>query len=306
MAITFNINGLGFAKLNTTAMPVTSIAYTPNLGVEPFRSGGDINASMVRRAGSRPVYRFTAPLDSVWSALSSFLPVTLTAFEMHAAAFTGGVRQSTGATQWKLNTGTGTAYAVISSIYPTSGPVPVMLADVMVYICSTDGLADPVTSSTGALPALGATPNLHTLGPIVDNTTAQWGVKSWRIDAGTQMEPIQADGFFYPNSYRVGAIQAAATIAHTDAVTLYTALTSDGKDATGAGILLYARGYNMTTKVLTTTGYSFTFATCFASLDQIVLAETNLPETGVTVTSYAAPGTLTHPITVATSATLPT
>jgi hypothetical protein len=58
--------------------------------------------------------------------------------------------------------------------------------------------------------------------------------------------------------------------------------------------------------VLTTTGYSFTFLNCFASLDQILLAETNLPETGVTVTSYAAPGALTHPITVATSATLPT
>jgi hypothetical protein len=306
MAITFNINGLGFAKLNTTTMPVTSIAYTPNLGVEPFRSGGDINASMVRRAGSRPVYRFTAPLASVWGALSSFLPVTLTAFEMHAATFSGGIRLATGATQWKLNTVTGTAYAVISSIYPTAGPVPVMMADVLVYICAIDGLADPVTTSTGSLPTLGATPDLHTLGPVVDNTTAQWGVKSWRIDTGVQMEPIQADGFFYPNAYRVGAVQASATLAHTDAVTIYNALTSDGKDATGAGILLYARGYNVTTKVLTTTGYSFTFAKCFAALDQILLAETSLPETGVTVTSYADPGSLTHPITVATSATLPT
>lgn len=306
MAATFTISGLGFAKLNSTTMPVTSISYSPNMGTEPFRSGGDISASMIRRAGGKPVFRFAAPLASVWSALSSFMPQALTAFEMHAALFSGGSRTSTGATQFKLDTINGSAYAVISSVYPTGGAVPVVMAEVTVYICSTAGLVDPVTSSTGALPTLGSTPALHTIGPMVDNTTAMWGVKTWRIDTGVSMEPIQSDGFFYPTSYRVGSIQASATMAHADAVSMYSALTSDGKDSTGSGFILYARAYNMTTKVLDTTGYSFTFAKAFASLDQISLNGTDLPETGVTMTSYADPGTLTHPITVATSATLPT
>lgn len=163
-----------------------------------------------------------------------------------------------------------------------------------------------MTSSTGALPSLASTPNLHTTGPLVDNTSAVWGLKSWRIDPGVVMEPIQSDGFFYPSTYRAGAIQATATVAHADAASLYAALTSDGKDATGAGLILYARGYNMSTKVLAATGHSFTFASAFAALDQIRLAGTSSPEVGVTVSAYAAPGTLTHPITVATSATLPT
>jgi hypothetical protein len=306
MPVSFTVSGMGFAKLNATTMPATDITYTPNLGVEPFRSGGDINASMVRRAGARPVFRFTAPLASVWGALTSFLPVTLSAFEMHAALFSGPLRTTTGATQFKLDTTNGDAYAQITSVYPTGGAVPVILAEVTVYLCSKLGLVDPVTSSTGALPTLGATPDMHTTGPLVDNASAVWGIRSWRIDLGVAMEPIQADGFFYPTAYRAGAIQAQAVIAHSDVVALYAALTSDGKDSTGAGFILYARGYNMSTKVLNTTGYSFTFATAFAALDQIRLAGTAQAETGVTLTSYTAPGSVVHPITVATSATLPT
>jgi len=306
MAVAFTVSGLGFAKLNATTMPATDISYSPNMGVEPFRSGGDISASMIRRSGGRPVFRFTAPLASVWGALSSFLPVTLSAFEMHAALFSGTARTSSGATQFKLDTTNGDAYGLITGIYPTGGAVPVVMAEVTVYLCSKAGLVDPVTSSTGTLPTLGATPDLHTIGPMVDNATAQWGLKTWRIDTGVGMEPIQADGLFYPTTYRVGAIQASATVAHADVVTLFASLTSDGKDATGAGFILYARGYNMTTKVLAATGYSFTFANAFASLERISLGGTAIADMGVTLTSYAAPGSLVHPITVATSATLPT
>ncbi len=308
MTTTFTVSGLGFAKLNSTTIPATDIAYTPNLATEPFRSGGDISASMIRRAGSRPAFRFTAPLASVWTALASFLPVSLSAFEMHAALFSGVSRIATGATQFKMDTTAGHAlvFAVITGIAPTGGPVPVIMAEVTCYVCAPNGLTDPIISSTGALPTLSATPDLHTMGPLMDNATAYWGTKSWRIDTGVGMEPIQFDGMFYPTTYRQGAIQASATISHADAVAVYAALTSDGKDATGAGFILWARGYNMTTKVLDTTGYTFTFANAFANLAQITLSGTNIAETGITLMSYAAPGTLTHPITVATSATLPT
>jgi len=306
MAIAFTVSGMGFAKLNTTTMPITDISYSPNMGVEPFRSGGDISASMMRRSGGRPVFRFSAPLASVYGTLSSLLPVTLSAFEMHSAVFSGVNRTATGATQYKLNTANGDAYALITGIVPSGGPVPVVMAEVTVYLCSKDGLADPVTTSTGALPTLSSTPALHTTGPMVDNATTIWGLKTWRMDLGVGMEPIQADGFFYPSTYRVGAIQASATIAHSDVATLFAALTSDGKDATGAGFILHARAYNMTTKVLDTTGYSFTFTNAFAALDQIRLSGTAMAETGITLTSYATPGTLTHPVTVATGATIPT
>ena len=79
MANTFTISGLGFAKLNTTTMPVLSIEYTPNMATDPFRSGGDLGPTMIRRAGAMPVMRFTVPLDAAYSALSSLLPGTLPA-----------------------------------------------------------------------------------------------------------------------------------------------------------------------------------------------------------------------------------
>ena len=306
MPIAFTLSGLGFAKLNLVTMPVIDISHTPNMGAEPFRSGGDISASMVRRSGGRPAFRFTAPLAAVWGVLGSFLPVQLTACEMHLALFSAsGIRGATG-TQIKLDTITGDAYAILTGIYPSGGAVPVILAEVTVYLCSKAGLLDPVASSTGALPALSASPALHTLGPVVDASAVLWGTKTWRIDTGVAMEPVQADGFFYPTTYRVGAIQASCTVAHADAVSLFAALTGDGKDATGVGFVVYARAYNMTTKVLDTTGYSFTFLNAFASLDQIRLAGTSVPEAGITLLSYAAPGVATHPITVATAAILPT
>ena len=102
------------------------------------------------------------------------------------------------------------------------------------------------------------------------------------------------------------AIAATASVTHADISAIYSALTSDGKDATGAGIILYARAYNMTTKVLDTVGYSFTFATCFATLDRMALSGTDLADSTLRLTAYAAPGSLVHPVTVATSATIPT
>lgn len=306
MANTFTISGLGFAKLNTTTMPVLSIEYTPNMATDPFRSGGDLSPTMVRRAGAMPVMRFTVPLDAAYSALSSLLPVTLTAFEMYAATFTSGSRGSTGANIYKLDTLNATAIACLTAVSAAQGGPNLAIAEVTVYFCSNDGITDPITTTTGALPTLGAQPNLHVLGPMVDDTTARWGLKQWRIDFGVSMEPIRADGFFYPSSYRYNAIGATASFTHSDISALYTALTSDGKDATGAGFILYARAYNMTTKVLTTTGYSFTFAKAFATLDRMALSGTDIADTTVRMTAYANPGTLTHPVTVATAATLPT
>lgn len=306
MAVSFSVSGLGFAKLNTTTMPITSIEYSPNLGVEPFRSGGDIAPSMVRRAGARPVFRFTAPLDSVYGVLGSLLPVTLTAMEMYSTIFSGPLRTATGATIYKLDTTNGHAYACISAISASGGPIPLALAEVTVFLCSNAGLLNPVTSSTGALPTLGATPNLHVLSTLVDNATGRWGVKNWRIDVGMNMEPIQMDGFFFPTDYRLGAISATASIAHADVVAIFGALTGLGKDGTGAGFILYARAYNMATKLLDVVGYSFTFLNAFAELDSIGLQGTDIANAVLRLTAYAAPGTLVHPVTVGTSATIPT
>lgn len=306
MAVTFSVSGLGFAKLNALTMPITSIEYSPNLGAEPFRSGGDINPSMVRRAGARPVFRFTAPLDAVYGAIASLLPVTLSAFEMYSTIFSGPLRTATGATAYKLDTTNGDAYACITGISASGGAVPLALAEVTVYLCSKAGLINPVTTSVGALPTLGATPNLHALSTMVDNATGRWGVKNWRIDVGLAMEPIQMDGMFFPTSYRLGAISATASIAHADVVAIYGALTGMGKDATGAGFILYARAYNMTTKLLDTTGYSFTFTNSFAELDSLQLNGTDIANAVLRLTSYSVPGILVHPVTVATSATIPT
>lgn len=308
MATTFTVSGMGFAKLNTATIPVEDISFTPNMGIEPFRSGGDLSASMIRRTGGQPAFRFTASLDSVYSALGGFGPVSLTAMEMYAALFTPPNRTATGATRWTVPSAgtTNKAYAVITGISSTGSGIPRVVAEVTVFIAATDGITDPVSTSTAALPTLGSTPNIHVMSGFTDNTTTYWGVANWRIDIGIGMEPIQMDGLFYPTEYRVGAIQATASITHKDAVTVYNAMTMDGKDATGAGFILWARAYNMTTKVLTTTGYSFTIANCFATLDSVDLSGTDMGTATLRLTSYAAPGTLTHPIAVATSATLPT
>ena len=309
MTVLFVPQGMGFASLtksggSVTTMPCISISYSPNMGVEPFRSGGDINASMMRRAGSRPAFRFTAPLASIYGAFASMLPVTLTTFKMFAAPFTGIQRGVTAAPGWSLNAD-GFAYGCITRIYSVGGQLPLVLAEVTVLLCSTKGLLDPVSGITENIPALSTTPPLHALGPMLDDTTKVWGVKGWSIDVGLGMEPIQTDGMFYPTDYRLNEINATASFPHADVSSWYTNLGGDGKDATGAGIILYARAYDMTTKTLTTTGYSFTLATSFVELDTLELSGTDLANAVIRVSAYAAPGSLVHPISVATGATLP-
>ena len=307
MAVTFTVSGMGWTTINGTAAHIVDVAYTPNLGVEPFRSGGDLTPSMIRRTGSIPVVRMTMPLASAWTILGGFGPVALTAMQIFQPVFTAGIRQTSGATIYALNTaGGGTGFAVLSRVYPAGGELPVMMAEVTCYLCATDGLADPFTSSTGALPTAPAAPTLHVLSTAVDNVTGLWGLTSWSLDIGIGMEPVRADGLFYPTTYRFNQVSASASIAHRDAVAIYAALTSDGKLASGAGIILYARAYNASTQLLTTTGYSFTFANCLATLDNLSLSGTDVPSVGITLTSYAAPGTTSLPVTVATGATIPT
>lgn len=309
MAVTFTVSGLGFAKINSTTVHVTDVAYSPNMGVEPFRSGGDLTPSMIRRTGARPTFRMTMPLASAWTAVGSFGPVALTACEIYLATFTSGIRQTSGANIYKLNVAgspAATGFVAISRIYPSGGELPVMMAEVMCYLCSGDGVADPVTTTTGALPTAPAAPVLHAMSTAVDNVTGLWGLTSWSIEVGIGLEPIMSDGLFYPTSYRFSQVNASASIAHKDAAAMYTALTGDGKLASGAGIILYARAYNSTTQLFDTTGYSFTFTTCFASLDTLGASGTDVPNVGITLTPYLAPGTTTLPITVATGATIPT
>ena len=264
---------------------------------------------MIRRTGGMPVFRMTMPLVSAWTALASFGPVALTACEIYLATFTAGIRQTTGANIYKLNVGgtpAATGFAVLSRVYPAGGELPVMMAEVTCYLCSGDGISDPVTTTTGALPTAPAAPVLHALSTAVDNTTGLWGLTSWSLDIGIGMEPVRADGLFYPTSYRFNQVAASASIAHRDAAAIYTALTGDGKLASGAGIILYARAYNSTTQLFDTTGYSFTFANCLASLESFGASGTDVPNVGITLTAYAAPGTTSLPVTVATGATIPT
>lgn len=309
MAVTFTQSGLGFAKINSTTVHVTDVAYTPAMGTEPFRSGGDLAPSMIRRTGGMPVFRMTMPLASAWTALASFGPVALTTCEIYLATFTSGVRQTTGANIYKLDVGgtpAATGFACISRVYPSGGELPVMMAEVICYLVSGNGIADPVVTTTGSLPTAPAAPVLHALSTAVDNVTGLWGLTSWSIELGIGMEPVRADGLFYPTAYRFNQVAASASIAHRDAAAIYTALTGDGKLASGAGIILYARLYNASTQLFDTTGYSFTFTNCLASLESFGVSGTDVPSVGITLTAYSAPGTTSLPITVATGATIPT
>jgi len=311
MAISFNLNGLSWVTINAgsaVTMPVLAASYSPKLGVEPFRSGGDINPSMMRRAGAQPAFIVTVPLSTAWAALGQFLPVAVTALSMYQASFTGSpaLRVGTAAEVLSLTATTGKAYARITRIYAVGAPVPMMAADIEIALSATDGLTDPMTISSASLPAAPSNPILHTLGPVVDNTTAKWGSSDWSIDTGLQMEPLQFDGCFYPTDYRMGAISARAVIRHVDVVAMMANVGDNGEDATGAGFLLYARAYDAASKVLQTTGYSFTFLKAMARLETITASGTNKSEVALSLESYAAAGSLTYPITVATSATLPT
>ncbi len=314
MATTFLLNGLGWATITTAAgantIPLTGIAYSPNLGREPFRSGGDLSPSMVRRAGARPAFRMTMPLSSAWTIFGQFLPISVTAFTMYEASFTASgsvyLRVGTAATTLSLTPTTGGAIGLISRIYPTGGAVPLMLAEVIILLTATDGLADPVTVSSASLPAAPSDPILHTIAPYMDNATAKWGIESWALDTGIGLEAIQNDGLFYPNGYRLGALQPVISIAHNDVVTLHSNIGDSGKDGTGAGFIVYARAYDAASKSLQTTGYSFTMAKGLAAIESFGAQGTERSKMALTLSAYAAAGALTYPIAVATSATLPT
>lgn len=314
MSTAFNLNGLGWATITTAAgsntIPLTGIAYSPNLGREPFRSGGDLTPSMMRRAGGRPAFRMTMPLDTAWVIFGQFLPISVTAFVMYEASFAASgsvyLRVGTSATTLAITSTTGGAIGLITRIYPSGGAVPLMLAEVTILFTATDGLTDPVTVGSASLPGAPSNPILHTIAPFVDNATARWGIKSWALDTGIGLEAIQNDGLFYPTGYRLGALQPSISIAHNDVVALYAAFGDSGKDGTGAGFLVWARAYDAAAKTLQATGYSFTMAKGLAAIESLGAQGTERSELALTISAYAAAGSLTYPIAVATSATLPT
>lgn len=311
MATTFTVSGLGFAVLGTTVCHVTDVEYTPNLGLDPFRSGGDIAPSLIRRTGSRPVFRLTMPLSDAWTALAALGPVALTDAAIYAAVFDTttptAYRTATGATKFSKAASGTQQWACISRIFPAGGgSMPIMMAEVLVYWASADGITDPIVTSVAALPTAPSAPTLHVLSTLTDDGTNRWGLSSWSIDFGIGMEPMAFDGLFYPNTYRFKEINCTVRIAHKDAVAMMAALTGDGKIAS-TSFILYARAItNGTTPVLATTGFSFTFSKAFAQLENIMLSGTETPQVGISLSVYAVPGQLTVPCTVSASATIPT
>lgn len=311
MAVTYTVSGMGFAVLGTTTCHVTDVEYSPNLGLEPFRSGGDIAPSMIRRTGARPVFRLTMPLSDAWTALAALGPVALSDAAIYLAVFDTttptSYRTATGATKFAKPASGSQQWACISRIFPQGGgSMPVMMAEVMVYWASVDGVTDPIVTSVVALPTAPAAPTLHVLSTLTDDGTNRWGLTSWSIDFGIGLDPVQSDGFFYPTTYRFNEINASVRIAHKDAVAIMAALTGDGKIAS-TSFILYARSLsNGATPVLGSTGFSFTFTRAFAQIESIALSGTDVPAVGVSLSVYAAPGTLTVPCTVSTSATIPT
>lgn len=298
--MTMTIASLAPIKINSTVIAVKDVQFSPDIAYMAEQHSGYEFPSLGVVPGAAPRIRFKTPLTGAYSLIGMKLLIGTT-FELYFATFASGLRQS-GANHKKLNLNTSAtvcAYIVGGSV----GQNGVVWVDVEVVGLSADGVVNPfqITASV-SLPTLSSEPQLHTMGPYALNGTRKDGASNLGFQTNVQLATTLNDGDSFPRS--VGWMGAAPELAieHQDALTVLGDLGLTGLNLVTSAAIFFC-GIDPTTQLRQTTGFSFTVSSGRALPGPVTLNQGQLPRQGIMIKPLSA--TSTHPLVVATAATVP-
>lgn len=299
--MTLTISGMSPVKIGTTVLAVQDLAVSPEINVANFRHSGNEFPSVGVVPSAMPKVRFRTPFNAAYTLIGMKMLVATT-FEVYFATFASGIRQ-TGAVHVKY----GLATSAQACCYIDGASVSqngILMADIAVQLLSADGVTHPLTKTTTvALPTLASEPQLHTMGPFALNATRIDGATQWQLAQNIQLYTPINDGDAFPRTVGWMGADPQIQVAHEDPLTALTSLGLDRGVNITTSAAVFGAGIDPTTQLRQTTGVSLTISTGRVVTGPIQFDLNRPAKMGFTIRALSA--TTTHPVVVATGATLP-
>lgn len=295
------LSGMSPLKINSTVLAVQNVQFSPEIAYSGFQHSGNEFASIGVCPGGKPMVKFRTPFLAAYNLIGLKLLVATT-LEVYFATFSAGLRNSGSAVNTKLGLNTScTACAYITGA--SAGQNGILMADVEVIGLSTTGALHPfLETGTVSLPTLGSEPQLHTMGPFALNASRLDGATTSGFTNGIQLSVPLNDGDSFPRTIAWMGAAPRLQVAHQDALQIVTSLGLLGTNI-ATSLAVFFAGIDPTTQLRQTTGVSLTITSGRVNPGPVQFALNQPASIGITGEALSA--TATHPIAVATAATLP-
>lgn len=291
--------GMAPITLNSTTLATSNLRVSPAVASTMYRHSGNEFASVEVIPGAAPRVSFSTPWAEAY-ALIGLKSLKLTTFNIYRAKFVDSIRSS-GSVHTKFAlAASALGFAYIKSVSASQNGIA--LAEVEVVLLSSDGTTHPLAPTTASLPSLGSQPVLRTTGPFTLNGTTIGGVMSVNVDLGATVTAMVSDGDLYPRvcAYEGGDPTITVEVGDPETLRATTGLTGV---ALATNFVQYLRAIDATTQLASTTGDTLTVAVGRAILQDS--SDDNLQISKGTVKVDCLSTSATHPIVVATGASVP-
>lgn len=294
------LTSLAPITLGSTTLPTMNLRVSPDVASTMHRTSGNEFGSVQAILGGTPKISFDCTAYEAYSAIG-FKGTQFTTCNVYLATFASGIRSAgSGHPKYALAS-SAKAFAYIRSV--SCSQLGIAMASVEVMLLSADGTTHPLAPTTAALPSLGSQPALRTLGPFSINGTTIAGATSVNLDLAPSVEAIISDGDLYPRVCAYAGGAPSFTIEHADPETLRGTLGFLGAPLS-ANFVQYLRDVDATTQVASATGISLTVASGRCIPMEFGADNLQVAKGGMKVDCLSS--TTTHPVVLATGASVPT
>jgi hypothetical protein len=288
--------------LGSTTLAADDLGLSPSVDSQVFRHSGNLFPSVSVIPGAEPRFRFKTPFYEAYAAIG-LKSTKFTTCNLYFAKFVDAVRQTSGVHRRYALASSAIAHATIKGANVSTNGI--LMADVEIVFLSADGTTHPwSTSDAASLPSLSAEPALRTMGPATINGTTTAGYSSCALDLGNELVAFKSDGDLYPRVAAYTGGSPTFTMEHQDPATLYSAIGLTGAALT-SNFIWYARDYSTSTHLALATGLSFTVANAHVIPVDLSAGTGGIARGGLRIGAALSTDT-THPVVVATGASVPT
>ncbi len=287
--------------LNATTVAAEDIRLSFGVISEAVRHSGNLFPSVQIVPGAVPRLSARVPFAEAY-ALIGLSSLKITTLGLYFSKFVDGVKSASSVHRKYALASSASGHAIITGARAEQNGI--LWADIDIVFLSADGMTHPLSASdNNALPAVSAEPALRSIGPVSVNGTSYFGVVGAGIDLGNKLETFTGDGHLYPTVAAFVGGDPVISIDTADPATTISGIGSVGA-AASSNIVAYFRDYSTSTHLSAATGISMTIAS-----GRVMPEDFGASSLGVARGSIRAVGlstSSTHPVVVATGATLPT
>lgn len=295
------LSSTGPITIGSTTIATLGWSFSPDIVRTLENHSGLPYPVLERVSGGNPRVRFRCYYADI-HALTGLTILSATTFSVYLSKYTTLIRDAS-STHLKLALAA-SCTAAIQIISTGTDQDGLLIAEVEAVILANASVTAPLAITTNnALPALTAAAVMHTLGPLVRNSTGIPGVNAAALSLNPSLMVERADGDLYPRVAAQVRGEPKLAVGHKDPRAVLAAFGIIG-DGSAVTLVQYFRAYNATTGLAqAASGVSFTMASHNAIPLDLTTEAGGIATQGIEFSGLSS--STTHPVAVSLAATVP-